>query len=122
MNLNSRFLGLAAGLLLTASAFAADVDGKWTGTMMTPMGDVVVNYTFKADGAKLAGFTTGPDGAEVKISDGKVDGSNLSFSITFDFGGMPFTMNYKGVLAKDQIKFTIDIFGMPIELVVKKAA
>ena len=78
--------------------------------------------SFQSDGAKLAGSTTGPDGGEVKIADGKVDGNNVSFSITFDFGGMPFTMNYKGVVNKDQIKFTIDIFGMPIESVVKKTA
>jgi hypothetical protein len=51
-----------------------------------------------------------------------VDGSNISFSITFDFGGMPFTMNYKGVVAKEEIKFTIDIFGMPLDLTVKKAS
>src|SRR5258708_190683 len=103
MRLHSRLAAITAALLLlTASAFAADVDGKWTGTMNTPNGDVPVNFTFKADGSKLAGSTAGPDGAEVKIADGKVDGSNLSFSVTFDFGGMPFTMNYKGVVAKDQ--------------------
>ncbi len=116
-------LALALGLLLTAgTAFAADVDGKWTGTMNTPNGDVPVAFTFQADGAKLNGSTMGPDGAEVKIADGKVDGNNIAFSITFDFGGMPFTLNYKGVVAKEQIKFTIDIFGMPVELTVKKAS
>ena len=118
----NRLCTLALGLtLLAASGFAADVDGKWTGTMNTPMGDVPVAFTFKADGATLNGSTQGPDGMEVKIADGKVDGSNVSFSVTFDFGGMPFTMNYKGVLAAGQIKFTIDIFGMPMELTVKKS-
>jgi hypothetical protein len=108
--------------MLAVSAFAADVDGKWNGTMTTPMGDVPVGFVLKADGAKLTGSTTGPDGAEVKIADGKVDGSKISFSVTFDFGGMPFTMNYAGVVSASEIKFTIDIFGMPLELVVKKGA
>ena len=112
---------LAIAMLLAGAAFAADVDGKWTGSMATPNGDVPVNFTFMADGAKLNGTTSGPAG-DVKIADGKVDGSNISFSVTFDFGGMPFTMNYKGVVAKDAIKFTIDIFGMPVELTVKKAS
>ena len=50
-----KFRALAIGLLLTAaSCFAADVDGKWTGTMNTPNGDVPVSFTFKADGAKVA--------------------------------------------------------------------
>lgn len=111
-----------AFVLLAGSCFAHDVDGKWTGTMSTPNGDVPVNFTFKADGPALTGSTAGPDGMEVKIAEGKVDGNNISFSITFDFGGMPFTLNYKGVVAKDQIKFTIDIAGMPFDLTVKKAA
>ncbi len=105
---------------LTASAFAADVDGKWAGTFSTPDGETPVTFTFKADGAKLAGSTTGPDGSETKIADGKVDGNKVSFSVTFDFGGMPFTMNYQGVLSGNQIKFTLDIFGMPLEITVKK--
>lgn len=118
----NRSCKLALGVaLLAASALAADVDGKWSGTMSTPMGDVPVAFTFKADGATLNGSTTGPDGMEVKIADGKVDGANVSFSVTFDFGGMPFTMNYKGVLASSEIKFTIDVLGMPMELTVKKS-
>jgi hypothetical protein len=113
---------LAVAVLLASAAFAADVDGKWTGTMATPNGDVPVSFTFQADGAKLNGSTMGPDGAEIKIADGKVDGSNISFTVTIDFQGMPFMLNYKGVVAKDQIKFTIDIFGMPFDLLVKKAS
>jgi hypothetical protein len=109
-------------LLLAGAAFAADVDGKWTGNMATPNGDVPINFTFMADGATLNGSTMGPDGMEVKIKDGKVDGSNISFSITFDFQGMPFTMTYKGTVEKDQIKFTINIFDMPVELTVKRAS
>ena len=109
-----------AFVLLSVSAVAHDVDGKWSGTMNTPNGDVTVNFSFKADGATLTGSTAGPDGAEIKIADGKVDGKNVSFSVTFDFGGMPFTMGYKGIVSPTEIKFTLDIFGMPLELTVKK--
>jgi len=89
--------------------------------MTTPGGEVPVNLTFKADGAKLTGSTSGPDGATIAIADGKIDGNNLSFTVTFDFGGMPLVLNYKGVMAGAEIKFTIDIFGMPLDLTVKKA-
>jgi hypothetical protein len=112
---------LAIALLLAGSVFAADVDGKWTGTMSTPNGDIPVAFTFKADGATLNGTTAGPDGGEVKISDGKVDGDTITFTVSFDFGGMPITLNYKGAVAKDQIKFTIEVAGMPFELTVKRA-
>ena len=51
---------LALGLLLAASApaFAADVDGKWTGSIDTPNGAVEVNYTFKAEESTLTGAAT----------------------------------------------------------------
>jgi hypothetical protein len=112
---------LAFGLvLLAASAFAADVDGKWFGNLSTPDGDVAVSITLKADGTALTGTTTGPDGSEIKIANGKIDGNNLTFSVTFDFGGMPLMIDYKGVLAGNQIKFTLDVFGMPMDLLVKK--
>jgi hypothetical protein len=112
----------AIAMLLVSAAFAADVDGKWTGTMDTPNGAVPVGFTFKADGAKLDGSTMGPDGKDIKIADGKVDGNNITFSVTIDFQGMPITMNYKGAVAKDEIKFMIDIFGMPFDLTVKRAS
>ena len=41
----------AVAVLLASAAFAAEVDGKWTGTMATPNGDVPVSFTFQADGA-----------------------------------------------------------------------
>ena len=113
---------MIAAILLAMPALAADVDGKWTGSMTTPQGDVPINFTFMADGAMLNGSTTGPDGSETKIADGMIDGENISFNVTLDFGGMPFTMNYKGVVAGDTIKLTLTVFDMPLELTVKKTS
>jgi hypothetical protein len=116
-----KFYGALAGLLLlVVSAFAADIDGKWAGTMATPMGDIPVGFTLKADGATLTGTTMGPDGTDIAIKDGKIDGANISFTVTFDFGGMPFVLAYKGVVSGDTIKFNIDVAGMPMELSLKK--
>lgn len=97
------------------------ITGKWSGTMATPGGEFPVSFTFAANGANLTGTTTGPQG-DIEISDGKIDGNTMSFSVSFDFGEMPLTMNYKGILAQDEIKFTIDVFGMPLEVTVKKVA
>ena len=113
---------LFALLLCAVSAFAADVDGKWSGSVNTPNGDIPVGFTFKADGATLTGSMVGMDGMNIAIKDGKVDGKNISFSVTLDFGGMPFTLNYKGVVAPDQIKLTGDAMGNQFELTVKKAS
>jgi hypothetical protein len=111
---------IIAFVLMAGSCFAADVDGKWTGTFSTPMGDIPIGFTFKADGATLTGTTTGPDGADIKISDGKTDGNKISFTVSLDFGGMPLTITYKGVVEKDTIKLTVEVMGMPTEMTVKK--
>jgi hypothetical protein len=116
-----KFRATIVGLLfLAVSAFAADVDGKWKGSMSTPNGDIPVGFTFKADGATLGGSMTGMDGNDIAIKEGKIDGANISFTVTLDFGGMPFTLSYKGVVSAEDIKFMGDAGGMPFELVVKK--
>jgi len=88
----------------TATAFAANVTGTWTGDMAGgPNGDTNhITFTFKQDGAKLTGTITGPQGDPMEISDGKVDGDKLSFNITFN--GM--TIRHEGVISGDEIKLT----------------
>jgi hypothetical protein len=113
-------LGLAA--LLTSSVFGADIDGKWNGSLDTPNGAVNLFFTFKADGTTLNGTTVGPDNNEVKISNGKIEGNKLAFDTTIDFGGMPFTIPYKGELAGNTVKLTLDFAGMPFEITLKKDA
>ena len=108
-------------LLLAAPAHAADVDGKWAGSIMTGGGDINVGFTFKSDGPVLTGSTTGPDGADIPIKNGKIEGANISFVVNLDFGGMPLELSYKGVVSPTEIKLTIDFMGMPIDMVVTKA-
>jgi hypothetical protein len=114
---------LALGLvLLAASAFAADIDGKWKGNIDTPMGPIEVAFNFKADGSTLSGTTTGPDGMEVKITNGKIEGDKITFDVAIDFGGMPFTINYTGVLKGSDLALKADVFGMAMEIAAKKSA
>ena len=112
---------LFAMLLCAGPAFAADVDGKWMGTLATPNGDVNVGFEFKADGTTLTGSTTGPDGASLPIKIGKIDGNKITFVVTIAFGDMSFDLNYTGVVSPADIKMTADFAGMPFEFVVKKA-
>ena len=113
--------GIAMLLVLSTGAYASDVDGTWTGTLQGPQGDLNIVFKFKADGATLTGSTLGFDGSEVQIKDGKVDGNNISWTVTFDLGGMPLMISYKGVVSADQIKVAGDAFGMPFEFLLKKS-
>jgi hypothetical protein len=107
-------------LLLAVSAFAADIDGKWTGSVSTPNGDISQTFNFKADGAALSGSLEFMPGMAIAIADGKVDGSNISFSVTLDFG-MPFKITYTGVVAGNEMKIKGDAAGMPFEFTLKKS-
>ena len=107
-------------LLSAVPARAADVDGKWAGSLSTPNGDVAVGFDFKSDGAMLTGSTTGPDGSAIPIKNGKIDGNKISFLVSLDFGGMPFELSYNGVVSPTEIKMTAEFAGMPFEFTVKK--
>lgn len=69
--------------------------------------------TLKLDGDKLTGNLLGPGrrGAEpvpVEIKDAKLDGSNVTFSVTREFNGNSFTMKYAGKLADGAIKGKVE--------------
>jgi hypothetical protein len=121
MKIHALLFAMFMVLLVSTPASAATVDGKWTGSIDTPMGALPVSYDFKADGAMLTGTTGTPDGGSTQIKNGKIDGDKISFTVDLDFGGMAFTLSYTGLVSADQIKITGDFMGMPFEFVVKKA-
>ena len=115
-----KFIAIVLGMLLCAGmAFAADIDGKWTGEVDFGGQAFPVEYNFKAEGAKLTGYTPMMD-QKTEIQNGKVDGNNISFSIAFGEGEMAMKIDYKGVVSGDTLKLTYEMMGQPSELVLKK--
>ena len=115
-----RLCVLALSLLLAAGiAYAADIDGTWTGEMDMMGQTMPISYTFKAEGNVLTGFTPIMD-QEMKIQDGKIDGNNISFSVVFNFGE-EMKVDYKGELSGSELKLSWDMMGQPTEVVLKKA-
>ena len=114
---------LALALLLAAApAFAADIDGKWTGSIDSPQGAVPLSYTFKSAGAVLTGSSLAPDGAtSVPIKGGKIDGNKISFTQDIDFGQGPVTFSYTGVVTPTELKLHASFMDMPIDFTLKKA-
>jgi hypothetical protein len=116
-----KYFAIVVGMLLIAGfAFAAAIDGKWTGEMDMGGQKFPVSYTFKADGATLTGSTPIME-KEIQLKDGKIDGNNISFSVVFDMGGQEMKVDYKGVLKGDELKLTFDMMGQPNELLLKRA-
>jgi hypothetical protein len=97
--------------LLAMVAFAADVTGKWTYEMpgrggQTQQGSI----TLKADGSNLTGTVSGR-GGETEISNGKIDGDTVSFSVVREFQGNSMKINYTGTVSGDTIQFKMQREG-----------
>ena len=100
-------------LVAAVAAFAADVSGKWVYEQPGRGGGdpVKVTLTLKNDGGKLTGSVSRPgrDGnaMETQISDGKVDGNNVSFKVTMQMGGNAMTSEYSGTMSGDEMKLKV---------------
>ena len=115
---------LFAMALFAFSASAADVSGNWKGTADTPNGTIERTFVFKVDGSKLTGETSSNMFGKSTIEDGKVDGDDISFTITVNVQGTEGKVSYKGKVEGDQIKFTVEIpaAGQTVEMTAKRVS
>jgi len=92
---------------MVALVCAADVSGKWTAEVQGRGGNTMTQtFTFKVDGDKLTGTFSGGRGGELQISDGKVKGDEISFTVVRQGQSGEVKINYKGKVSGDEIKFT----------------
>jgi hypothetical protein len=97
-------------LTVTITLMAADVSGKWTFEQQGRNGSMTVTLTLKADGGNLTGTVSGGmgrGGGDADISDGKVDGNNISFAVKREFNGNSFVTTYKGTVDGDTMKLDV---------------
>ena len=100
-------------LVLVAAASAADVTGKWVAQVPGRGGETrEAVFNLKAAGDQLTGTVTSPRG-EQQISEGKVDGDTISFTVVVEFNGNSMKFFYKGKVTGDEIKFTREREGGP---------
>jgi hypothetical protein len=97
--------GLLCGLL-ALTALAADITGKWTAQVPGRGGQTrEATFNFKVDGNTLTGTVSSPRG-DMPISDGQINGDQISFNQTMEFNGNTMKIVYKGTVSGDEIKFT----------------
>ena len=94
--------------VFAAPALAADVSGTWKATAEGPNGSMERTFVFKVDGSKVTGETTSSIFGKSTITDGKVDGDNVTFTITVKFQDNEMKLNYKGKANGNEIKFTVE--------------
>jgi hypothetical protein len=120
-----RTLSFAGAFVRAATlvAQAADITGKWTAQVPGRDGQTrEQTFTFKVEGEKLTGTTTGM-GGDQPITDGTVKGDAISFTVVANFQGQEAKILYKGTIAGEEIKFTRQREGgdRVTEFVAKKA-
>jgi hypothetical protein len=107
--------GILSALFATVS-FAADVNGRWEGTVSGPNGDFQLVFNFKVDGTKLTGTVEGPNG-NIPIDDGKVDGDHIWFKTHFDDS----EVNHEGTVSGDTIQLKVKGPWGESEMTLKRA-
>jgi hypothetical protein len=86
----------------------AAVSGKWRAEFDTQIGKQKYLFTLQADGNTVSGKANaeiGDQKIETPLSEGKINGSEVTFVENMEFNGAPIRIDYKGSLDGDQIKF-----------------
>jgi hypothetical protein len=99
-------------LIASCALMAADVSGKWTFEQPGRGGGPgrPVTVTLKAEGATLTGTMPGGRGGDappIAITDGKIDGNNISFTVKREMNGNTMVTKYDGVVNGDEMKLKI---------------
>jgi len=118
------FLSVCFVFAALSLAWAADVNGKWIGQVPGRGGQTrETTFNLKAEGDKLTGTVSGMQG-DNPISDGKISGDDISFTLKVSFQGNEIKFLYKGKVSGDEIKFTRTREGgdqPPTEFTAKRA-
>jgi hypothetical protein len=102
---------ILAVLILTGlvCVYAADITGKWTAEFESQVGPQKYVFEFKAEGAVLTGkaiSTIGEATETTAITEGKIEGDNISFVENLKYQGMDLRIAYKGKVAGDEIQLS----------------
>ena len=106
----SPLLALVLLLGIVTVAFAADITGRWLGSVSTPNGDFELVYDFKVEGEAITGHAKSNLGeGDLK---GAVDGDKVTFVESLNYQGQALAITYTGqIVSADEIKFKRDVAG-----------
>jgi hypothetical protein len=95
------------------AALAADISGNWSGTIHAGDEPVPLTFAFKQDGEKLTGTVTHPQGPPLTLSDGKVQGEKVTFSVQAEMNGSLTKFVGEGVVKGEEITLNLKAEGGP---------
>jgi hypothetical protein len=83
----------------------ADVNGTWKGTFDLNGTPTDLTFHLKSAGNAVTGTLERSGVPPAEVHEGKLDGNTVSFWITVDYQGQPYTVVYKGKVTPGQIDF-----------------
>jgi hypothetical protein len=86
------------------------VDGNWTLTMTTPMGERKATLSLTAAGGTLTG-TQGAEGNTAEIFDGTISGDAVNWKVSIT-NPMPLTLEFIGTVSGDSMSGEMGIGPM----------
>jgi len=104
-------------LLVASAAFGKGIDGTWKTSMQGPDGAMELTFVFKMVDGKLTGTVKSPNG-DLEIINTKVDGKQFSFDVSF--GDM--TIKHDCTLKEDDT-ILMNVKGTPMgdsEMILKR--
>ena len=97
--------------LLIPIASGADLTGRWVAATRTPDGQTRETvFALKADGDRLSGYMSSPQG-DTAISEGRVNGDDISFVIVREMGGEERKIQYTAKITADGLLVKMPGFG-----------
>lgn len=108
--------------MATVAVAQNKIDGKWESSMQGPQGNAITQtFTFKTEGNNLTGTVTGRRG-DTPISDGKVDGNKITFTVTRQTQNGEMKAAYSGTVEGDTITGKIQMGENSRDWTAKRAA
>jgi hypothetical protein len=101
-------------LALITAAWAAGASGKWTATFNTQVGEQKYTWDLTVTGSKLTGKYTSANGSG-EISDGKIEGDDLSWVEMLKYQDMDLRIVYKAKLSGDELKISRNVADIATE-------
>lgn len=110
-------------VLLSAPLIAADVSGTWKSEFDSQIGRQKYTYILKQEGDTVTGKANSEINGqkhETDLSEGKVEGDQVSFVEMLKFNGNNIPITYKGTISGKEMKFTREVGTFAKEEIVLK--
>ncbi len=102
-----RFIALLTVLMAFSflAMAAEEATGNWKATLDTPNGPMALSFALKVDAGKVTGTMGSEMMGSIPISEGKIDGDKISFTVNGQMGAM----HAVGTVSGDTLKLTMTV-------------